>query len=396
MKILGELFTDFSRIDLDARGGYSRVAEVKAVNPSDGHLPQRAFKLMRHEIDHQRTLARFLEEFRLLLDICQDANPPKPVTRIYDSGFAPLELSQTLHRNEPPDPKLKLIPTGLDISLFQKTGQELQQKEPERWLPYLVMELAPYDDSLLRQIHHQPQDDFSGLYRLPTGEVIAMALQLLDVMDYLHKRHKRAYMDWKPEHLFWSGEKRQVKLIDWNVNTPLDDGPGERQNIRDDIRIFCGAALYISLTFIDPDEPSNTIGPRPTRELGTPVPEIRKRYWTDRPDFHQRGRMLDDNIKKIIQKGLDPNQGFDTPQELRQTLLEYAQQELGMTAAELKPGARPESEYFKALEAMRGAQAQLLQAQQNLIDAIGKHGETLEYNRLFETIKRALKNFPIS
>jgi len=395
MTKLGDLYSDFTRIDLDTRGGYARVAEVKT-RGQKGILDLCAFKLMRPEIDYQTGMERFEEELKLLVEITKDGNMPLAITRIYDSGFAPIELSESMQRREIPNPDLEIISTGAELKDFIDQKTELQKKEPGRWLPFLVVELAPYDDSMLRQIHNQPQDDPYGLFRLPTGEVITMAVQLLDVMQYLHEKHNRAYMDWKPEHIFWNGFNKQVKLIDWNVTSSLDDGPGKNQNIRDDLRLFCGAALYISLTFVDPDDPTRPVGPRPTKELDSPVPEIRRRYWTDNPDFYQRDAMLDDKIKWIIRRGLDPKQGFDSIQKLKSGLIEYAQEELGLTEDELILRSEPSSPYFKALTEVRAAQQQLFQAQQNLIEAVKANGTKLEFTRLFDAIKRALMNFPIS
>jgi serine/threonine protein kinase len=291
---------------------------------------------------------------------------------------------------------MDVISTGLDVKEFTAKRLELQLKKTDYWLPYIVVELAPYDDSLLRQIHHQPQDDPSGLFRLPNGEVISMALQLLDVMQYLHTKYQRAYMDWKPEHIHWNGLEKQVKLIDWNVTAKLEDTPGNSRNIMDDIRIFCGAALYVALTFVDPEDPTKPIGPRPTRETMTPIPEIRRRYWTDNPNFHQRDATLDEKIKRLIRKGLDPDQGYDSIQKLKNALIEYAEDELGLSEAELTLKSQPQSPYFKALTEVHNAQQQLLQAQQHLYEAIGENGSKSEFTRMFDAIKRALMNFPIS
>ena len=180
-----------------------------------------AFKLMRPEIGYEAGLTRFKEELKLLIDITKDGNAPSAITHIYDSGFAPVELSQILKERETPDGGLEIISTGLDINNFRQQTSPLLENQAGKWLPYLVVELAPYDDSTLRQIRNQPAEDPSGLFRLPTGEVIAMAIQLLDVMQYLHEKQNRAYMDWKPEHLFWNGMDKQVKLIDWNVTASL-------------------------------------------------------------------------------------------------------------------------------------------------------------------------------
>jgi serine/threonine protein kinase len=395
MEKLRDLYTDFSRIDLDTRGGYARVAKVRTQGQK-GFPEYCAFKLMRPEVEFQERMKRFEDEFNILLEITKDKNSPSAITRVYDSGFAPVELSQNLHEDETPDPSLEIICTGTDIKQFLKEKTTLENANPDDWLPYLVIELAPYDDSLFRQISQQPTIDPTGLYRLPTGEVITMALQLLDVMDYLNSKCHRAYMDWKPEHIFWSGLSKHVKLIDWNVTVSLDDGPGERQNTRDDLRLFCGAVLYIGLTFIDPENPAKPIGPRPTTELRSPIPQIRQRYLTEIPDFYQRGASLDEAIKKIIQRGLDPKQGFDTPAILRQVLLEYAQERLGLIGEELILPSEPSSPYYKAITEMRLAQQQLLRAQDHLIETVESHGNSLEFTRMFEVIKRALMNFPAS
>jgi hypothetical protein len=395
MYSLGDFYTDFSRIDLDnTRGGYARVADV--ISQEDGNSVHRAFKLMRHEIDHQTAMERFEEELKLLALINQDNKHPTPVTKIFDSGFASVELSHALQQRNVPNSKLEIFPTGTNVDNFVGKWNELQIQEPGNWLPYLIIELAPFDDSMLRQIHHQPPDDTSGVYRLPTGEVVIMSLQLLDVIEYLHTNYQRAYMDWKPEHVFWSGMEKRVKMIDWNVTAPLDDGPGKEQNIRDDLRLFCGGVLYTSLTFVDPDDPMKPIGSRPTTEISRPIQQIRRRYWTDNPNFHHCEATLDNKIKEIVREGLDPNKGFEHPQQLRMKLLEYAQQELGMTEGDLVPDAEPSGAYFKALAEMRAAQRQFLKAQRHLIDMIEVKGETPEFKRLFDSIKRALVNFPIS
>lgn len=394
MTQLGELYTDFFRIDLDAKGGYARVAQVKTNRQGLPNLC--AFKVMRHENDYTKSIERFEEELRLLTHITGDAYAPPAITKIYDSGFVPVKLSESLQKREPPSPDLEIISTGLNVQDFLDQKIRLQNEAPNEWLPFLVVELAPYDDSMLRQIHNQPREDPAGLFRLPSGEVIVMALQLLDVMQYLHANHKYAYMDWKPEHIYWNGRGKRVKLIDWNVTSKLGDGPGVTQNIRDDLRLFCGAALYVSLTFVDPDDPTKPIGPRPTKDLASPVPEIRQRYWTDEPDFYQRNTMLDGKIKAIIQKGLDPRQGFNSIEELKTTLFDYAETELGSTKAELTLQSEPNSPYFKAISEVRMAQQQLLQAQQHIIEAVEENGARLEFTRLFDSIKRASSNFPTS
>ncbi len=201
---------------------------------------------MRHEIDYQKGLERFEDEISFLIEASSDEKAPAAITDIYDSGFVSRELSKKLHKNEGVSGQdLEIISVGTDFDHFKEIRMELKRNDPDNWLPYIAVELAPYDDSLLRQVRQQPVEDPLGLYRLPTGEVIAMAIQLLEVLEYLHLQCGRAYLDWKPEHIFWNGLKKRAKLIDWNVTTVLHNGAERAQNIREDIRLFCVAVLYI-------------------------------------------------------------------------------------------------------------------------------------------------------
>jgi tetratricopeptide (TPR) repeat protein len=186
----------------------------------------------------------------------------------------------------------------------------------------LVVELATYDDNLRRQIQPQSAGESLDLYKLPVDTIVEMAVQILDVMDYLHKKLRCAYTDWKPEHIYWNDAVRQVKLIDWNATIPLSGGLGDKQTIREDIRMFCGAVLYCSLALSDPEELTRPIGPPPTvpKDLIRLIPP---RYWTDKPNFYERDYILDEEIKRLVQKGLDPKQGFNSPQELKIALIQY-------------------------------------------------------------------------
>src|SRR5687768_1529774 len=151
MPKLGDLYTDFSRIDLDTRGGYARVAEIRT-GGREGFPEFCAFKLMRPEIGYNAGLIRFDDELKILVDITNDRNAPSAITRVYDSGFAPVELSHELKDRETPDEDLEIISTGMDLKDFQQHKVTLQEKQANKWLPFLVVELAPYDDSMLRQI----------------------------------------------------------------------------------------------------------------------------------------------------------------------------------------------------------------------------------------------------
>ena len=329
MTYLTDLYTDFFRIDLDARGGYARVANVLA-KQKDGTSTHRAFKLMRHELGEKQDVGmqRFENELKILVEITTDKKAPNPITRIYDSGFAPVELSLTLHKlrdGEKLSPNLEVISTGIDLQKFLEVKSTLLKEQPDHWLPYLVVDLAPYADSLLRQINPQSANELTNLYRLPITSIVDMAIQLLDVIDYLHKKLQYAYIDWKPEHIFWNGSIKQLTLIDWNVTNRLLNSSKDRTTIREDLRMFSGAALYCSLALTDPEDFTRSIGPEPILpENLTPV--IPPRYWTDKPNFYERDAILDEQIKQIVQKGLDPKQGFSSALELKNALRQYAEQ----------------------------------------------------------------------
>lgn len=399
MTKLGDLYSDFLRIDLDAKGAFARVADVNTQGRVG--IPQHcAFKVMRHEHNKQEERSnvtqRFENEVDLLIQTTNDPDAPEAITRIYDCGFVPVELSFNLQNQENPNPNIDIYSAKTNLSEFRNIRKKMTEKEKELWLPYLTVELAGYDDSLLRQINAQPKDDRDGLFRIPTGDVIAMSFQLLDAMQYLHTKFRLAYMDWKPEHIYWNAIAGKAKLIDWNVTAKLDDSPGEMQNIKDDIRLFCGAVLYIGLTFVNPENPAHPIGPRPTKELLSPVPEIRRRYWTDNPQFYQRGLTLDESIKQIIRKGINPRQGFDSINKLKSSLLEYAETELGIQADEFRFPLNPVSPYLKALYDVHQAQKHLHHAQNHLYEAIAAIGAKPEFTRLHDAISSALTNFPVS
>ncbi|HAW51101.1 MAG TPA: hypothetical protein DCX54_02055 [Flavobacteriales bacterium] len=331
MAKLGDLYKDFSRIDLDTRGGYARVVRARTLGQS-GNPEFCAFKIMRHEVESQKKMERFEGELDILIKITQNAGFPAPITPIFDSGFVDARVSKSIqkpksvvenpHTIEKINPELGIISTGTDLQTFLKTKASL---DTTHWLPYLAVELAPYDNSLLRQIRWQSPETALNPFFFSANEIVDMAQQLLTVMKYLHDEHGLAYMDWKPEHVYWDSSNRQVKLIDWNVTSILSSGLERRRTIREDIRLFCGAVLYCSVALNDPEDMKRPIGPEP--RLGSSSSSwLQRRYWTDDPEFYERGVLFDDRIKQIIKTGLDPNQGFNSIDELQDMLSEYAEQ----------------------------------------------------------------------
>jgi len=334
---VNDLYSNFSRIDLDARGGYARVSQVRTLNRSV--TPEYcAFKVMRHElIESQSGIKRFESELKTLVNITSNKNFPPAITKIYDSGFVSIELSENLKKPEEmientgkfenTNSDLQIVSTGTDIQAFVEAKNSLANSN--LWLPYLVLELAPYNNSLLRQIRQYAIDPTANTNLLPAREIVSMAVQLLNVMEYLQQQDL-AYMDWKPEHIYWDSQTQLVKLIDWNVTNILLNNNERNEIVREDIRLFCGAALYCSLALSDPEEMQRPIGPNPKLSNNS-ISFFHRRYWTDEPIFYERSSKFDNNIKQLVKKGLDPNQGFDTPQEIKYALLNYAKQNLNST-----------------------------------------------------------------
>ena len=327
MAKLGDLYTDFSRIDLDTRGGYARVVRARTLGQSG--IPEFcAFKIMRHDlVEPQKGIDRFEGELSTLIKITQNSDFPSPITRIFDSGFVDARLSKNIqkpksmmaksHTIEKVNPEFEIISTGTDLHAFLEAKAS---PEINRWLPYLAVELAPYDNSLLRQIRQQSPETILNPFFFSASEIVDMAQQLLTVMEYLHKEHELAYLDWKPEHVYWDSPSQQVKLIDWNVTNKLSSGAERRRIVREDIRLFCGAVLYCSVALNDPEDMHRPIGPEPSS-----ISSLQRRYWTDDPEFYERGALFDDHIKLLIKKGLDPNQGFNSLDELKEALSAYAE-----------------------------------------------------------------------
>lgn len=389
MVMLGDLYSDFTRIDLDTRGGYARVAKVRAQRKK-GFPEYCAFKLMRHDLESPlRGIDRFEGEIRTLLNITQNKNFPTAITKIYDCGIVSVELSKALQkpRNmienvnkiQPVNPKFEIVSAGTNFERFLELRSELLKRKTDQLLPYLAVELAPYDDNLLRQIRQLSSGDISDLYRLSVREIISMALQLLDVIDELHNKHNFAYVDWKPEHIYWNSLNAQLRVIDWNVINKFQNEREKREFVREDIRLFCGAALYCSLALNDPEDLKRPIGPRPSAKPNPMFSSMEPRYWTDQPNFYDRDFILDDKIKLIIQKGLDPQQGFNTPQELKNELLTYSEQELGLTAIDLSPHAI--------------SQEKLAEIKELLVDAEDAYHSS-EYHRSVQLFRRVLRIEP--
>lgn len=417
----GDYFNSFDPIDEDAPGGYARVAEAEALFLPDG--PARvAFKVMREKDYAGKRLApntwekRFLEEFRILHTFTVRPDTPPVFTKLLGSGYIRRDVLDYFERYRVPY-DLPLYFTGLEEADFADTHAHLEKETPGRYLPFLAVELAPYGDSLFRQIRRR---DWRGrprppqvTPRLPVGEVIRMSWQLLEALKWFHDTFDRIYLDWKTEQVYWSawrlGVDEEVKtsqacLIDYNVTSPLarnprgdDESPRYRPaNLREELRLFCGAVLYPALTLTDPENEGRELSSKPTRRTSRGSRDVRLRYRVEGAlRFYGAGERLDAPLKKILRTGLEAGKGYASVEALQEDLRRYARDYLDYDPArDFAPLGRSGEAYQQALRDLRFGQNRLLRARRGLVEALRySSGESGEYEALVHAIDYALKHF---
>ena len=192
---------------------------------------------------------------------------------------------------------------------------------------YLVMEYIPGQDleSLLQQT--------GGM--LPVEEVVGWALQICDVLHYLHSHNPPIiFRDLKPSNIMVDAQGR-VFLVDFGIAKLFQGGqrgtmvgtegyspPEQYRGVADprtDIYTL-GATLHHLLTRQDPRlEPPFSFHERPIRRANPAVPEA---------------------LAQVIMRALeyDPDRRFQSALEMKQALMAA----MGMTAASGRPAPRAE------------------------------------------------------
>lgn len=192
---------------------------------------------------------------------------------------------------------------------------------------YLIMEYIPGQDleSLLQQT--------GGM--LPVEEVVGWALQICDVLHYLHSHNPPIiFRDLKPSNIMVDAQGR-VFLVDFGIAKLLQGGqrgtmvgtegyspPEQYRGVADprtDIYAL-GATLHHLLTRQDPRlEPPFSFHERPIRQANPAVPEA---------------------LAQVIMRALeyDPDRRFQSALEMKQALMAA----MGMTAAGGRPAPRAE------------------------------------------------------
>jgi len=196
---------------------------------TNGDGKERAFKVFRWEhfelpeercFGYYRTLAN---EASLLTELKGHPN----VVELYDMGY--------------------IWPTGDDQQAFEVLSfgmnaegfcNAVEMAFGKRYLPYLVLQRMRSKYSLFRLVRRKQHR-----VRLPTEDIIGMALQLAAALVGIHARNI-LYWDPKPEHVYWTGNR--VVLIDWNVSRRIEHF--EEQDKGQDIQLIAQRVLYPVLT----------------------------------------------------------------------------------------------------------------------------------------------------
>ncbi len=423
----GDYFNTLDPIDEDAQGGYARVAEVEALFLRTG--AKAAFKVMRTKdmtgtpLSPETWEKRFLAEFRILNAFAQEEDVPAIFTPLLGSGYVRRDILEALEEYEVPY-DVPVYFTGRDEQSFIETHERLEKKFPKRFLPFLVVELAPYRDSLFRQIRrrrwHGESRPRGVAPRLPVGEALQLSYQLLEGLRWFHTHIGRIYLDWKTEHIYWSAWRLGVhtaleakgdwmrplqgRLIDYNVTGELKDAPDREAALREELRLFCGAVLYPALTLYDPESDGKPLGGKPTRvpERGSQDAHLRYRVKGTLTFYEGADERLDKPLKEILRTGLENGGGYTSVEALQAALSEYARRYLDLEFRNpLKPGAssflHPRGisgqNYLRALRDLRLGQNLILRARRGLVEALRKSsGESGEYEALVRTIDHVLEH----
>lgn len=320
-----DIFGQFTRIDIDAEGGYARV--FKATSLTDEYPVQVALKICRPELlEYQaNVIQRYSSELSILskfnnLRKENKSQVVQTVPELYGSGFLPTSILNDLEgggRNLTGSDSSVWL-TGTSLEQFDSKWNEL--KNTNSWLPFLIIELADFDASLYRRILANgafPQN--SNLIKV--ADSIGITVRLLDLLDFLHENFKVAYLDWKPEHVFWNQRNNSLKLIDWNVYSSLEDPPYENALVRDDIRLLIGSTLYSCLTLSD----FGISLPRPLRPHPTTAQSaiFLSRNWSN-PINIRFPIDIDKSLAEIVRSAITDK--YETTREIRDVLVSYLKQ----------------------------------------------------------------------
>ena len=256
-------------IDTFALGHYARV--LAAEDLDNGNTV--AFKVMRPEHvqadgNAQWEFRAFGNEGQILLALKDSPH----IIELYDIGY----LS---NMDEAPTGG-EIVSFGTDVDTFIAQTTEYASKG---WRPYMTLENLPRNESLFYAMKpNQP-----GMRRrLPTEEVLTMALQFANVMTMAHAV-TIVCLDHKLEHVYWDG--KSLKIIDFNSSKQLGTG-NQSLEFQKDIHNLCVGILYPAFTGMSPHK--TALRPQPGN-----LDVVEKRY----ADVQELDFLMEPTLSPAIQ-----------------------------------------------------------------------------------------------
>ena len=363
---IGSQIADLYRIGVDIDEAPGAFARTFVATNGDGQ--EHAFKVFRWEhfdlpedrcYQYYKTLAN---EADLLAELKGHPN----VVQLYDMGF--------IWPKSADSQEFEAVSFGLNAQAF---GAAAEKAFSRRCLPYLLIQRMPSKHSLFRLVRRNPRR-----VRLPTMDILGMALQLASVLVSIHARGI-LYWDPKPEHVYWSGEK--VTLIDWNVSRRVEKN--EAANKSQDIQLIAQRVIYPVLMGGTSYATGTTIEATPGSS-----PDVVER---DRLDYGMEERWLDPMIRGWLDTALLGR--YETAEEflrdVQASAVYYGWKVRGCEPP-LPRAQRAHANMEQGLEKLRDAHALLDEASKHFAQAGIEFapGEYREAKRLSSLVRDLLGN----
>jgi len=311
-----------------------------------------AFKVLRPEHlspgSSGREYLAFGVETRLLHHFAENAG----VVNLLDCGF--ISDRRELPRSG------EIVNFDTDVEAF---GARLQEFRERNWRPYLCEELMPEDDSLFVSLRENAPG--RPRRRLPTEEGIALSWQYTELLQQAHA-DDIVYLDAKPEHFYWNGEK--LCIIDWNSSRMLcaaDDPQDDPDHLkREDIRNFVVGVMYVIFTGLSAQ--GHAVQESPSHRDA-----IAQRYQVRTLDFGMEPS-LPQSLIDLMQSATRGE--YQDIKQFKQDLEECAQ-ECGWPPRSQRyrvtPPMRAREEMRKGLAALRQAQQKIQEARESFMEIEG-------------------------
>jgi len=360
MTSLQQIYEVGQYIDTNALGYSARV--TRATHWVSGQ--DVAFKILRLELLQD---ARVWKQFAVESHLLERLRDLPAMVKMVDYGY----VSDLDHE----------IPSGGEIISCNGQLKQFAEEMPSRmsggWRPYIALELLPAENSLLN-LARGADGDGRRPFRLPTEEVLSLAMQFCEFLLEAHARDV-VYWDHKPEHVYWGGSG--LRLIDLNVSRFLTPDLGERVNAAEkikDLRYMLMGVLYIAFTGRD----FRFQNQRPQPAPSSPGTFEHRFNGMSHLDFSGEVDLLPD-LGDLINETLKPTSEITVEKfldHLRQ-LAATMGWEVGYPVTEEARAARREIQ--QGLLALRQAQETLHQARQHFLSARALNPADPESERLY-------------